>query len=472
MKRWLIAGLLLAGLSGCSDERAEQAKALEAELRTNLASLAPAGTAPGLLFETLTLTPAQSEADGFAGRLGGVVLEAGDGSKIPVGDVGFTLKPEGDNLRHYSDLTLPETISAKLADGTEFTLKLAGPSGGMTWSNAYETWVAADVATGRVEFALPAEKLTMSADSTAYTLATKEGTEGRVDQNSSFTAKGIAFDSPDASGTAASATVDSVVTGAKMAELVELNADYRKAIGAKDMKALGEVLTRMSRALGGVEVRFAAETFEQKDPVAKERFAVARSGLRFGVAGLDGAQSAIRLGFDYDGLEFAEPIDPVDDMSMLLPLGVRLDLDFQKVPTEKLIQLAAESAAETGDSPEALQLAGMMFVMGIQGALAEAGTELHIADSLIRTAEAETTIAGLLLMDPAALMGATGAVELEVAGFEKLAARIERLVGPEFAGWLRQVAVEKPKDGDKRAVFALALAPDGSVTVNGQPLPE
>jgi hypothetical protein len=162
----------------------------------------------------------------------------------------------------------------------------------------------------------------------------------------------------------------------------------------------------------------------------------------------------------------------MDDMSMLLPLGVRLDLDFQKVPTEKLIQLAAESAAETGDSPDALQLAGMMFMMGIQGALAEAGTELHIADSLIRMADAETAIAGLLVMDPAALMGATGAVELEVAGFEKLAERIERLVGPEFAGWLRQVAVEKPKDGDKRAIFALALAPDGSVTVNGQPLPE
>lgn len=474
MKRWPIAGLLLlAGLAGCGDERAEQAKTLEAELRTNLASLAPAGTAPGLLFENLTLTPAEGEEGGYAGKLTGVVLEVGDGSKIPIGEVGFTVKPEGDTLRHYSDLTFPEAISAKLSDGTELDLKLAGLSGDMTWSNAYKTWIAADVGTGRIDLEVPTEKLTASAESTAYKLATKDGAEGRVDQEGSFTAKSIAFASPDAAGTAAGLRIESTVTGAKMAELVALNADYRKAIAAKDMKALGEVLGKMSRALGSFEVRFVAETLEQTDPVAEERFAVARSGFRFGMAGLDGAQSSVRIGFDYDGLALAEPTDPMDDMGMLLPLAMRLGLDFRKLPTERVIQLATESVAQTGDSPEAMQIAGMMFFMGIQGALGEAGTELHIADSLIRTAEAETMLAGKLVMDPKALMGATGAVELEVAGFEKLAARIEGLMGPDFVAWLRQVAVEKPAaDGAMRTVFALALAPDGSMTVNGQPLPQ
>jgi hypothetical protein len=343
----------------------------------------------------------------------------------------------------------------------------------MTWSNAYKTWVAADLGTGRIDLEIPTEKLTASAESTAYKLATTDGAEGRVNQEGSFTAKSIAFASPEAAGTAAGLGIESTVTGAKMAELVALNADYRKAIAAKDMRALGEVLGKMSRALGAFEVRFAAETLEQKDPAAGESLAIATSGFRFGMAGLDGPQSSVRIGFDYDGLAFAEPIDPMDDMGMLLPLAMRLGLDFQKLPTEKVIQLATESLAQTGDSPEAMQLAGMMFFMGIQGALVEAGTELHIADSLIRTAEAETMLAGLLVMDPSALMGATGAVELEVAGFEKLVARLETFMGPDFANWLRQVAVEKPAaDGAMRTVFALALAPDGSMTVNGQPLPQ
>ena len=474
MKRMLLIGLLLlAGLAGCEDKRAEQAKALEAELSANLAALAPAPNAPGLAYQTLTLTPAESEADGFRGKIGCVEIAVGDGSKIPVGEIGFTLKPEGDDLRHYSDFALPETIAAELADGTEFSLKLAGVDGTATWSNAVQNWIDANLTAGRLELAVPGEKVTASADAGAYQLATKPGADGRADQTSSFTASGIAFASPEASGTVANLRVDADVTGARMADLAALNADYRKAVGAKDMKALSDVLARMARAIGGFEVRFAAEKIDQTDVASKEHLVVGRSGFSFGMKGLDGAQSTVSAAFDYDGLELAEAADPTDDMAMLVPTGIRLNLGFEKVPTEKLISLAGDAAASSGgETIEGLQLAAMMFVAGIQGALAEAGTELHIADSLVRTPEAETAIAGLVMMDPQAMMGATGTLEFEVAGFDKLSARLESLIGPEFANWLRGVAVEKPKDGGTRAVFELALAPDGSITVNGQPLPQ
>jgi len=474
MKRMLTIGLLLlAGLTGCEDKRAEQAKALETELRANLVALAPAGEAPGLVFETLTLTPAEKEADGFRGKIAGIELAVGDGSRIPIGEVGFTLKPEGDDLRHYSDFALPATIAAKLKDGTEFSLKLAGVGGTATWSNAFQNWTAADIDGGRLDFAVPAEKVTASAERFAYTLATKPGAEGRVDQTSSLTASGIVFDSPEAAGTIASLRIDADVTGAKMADLVALNADYRKAVGAKDMKALGEVLGKMAHAIGAFEVRFAAEKVDQTDVASQEHLVVGRSGFSFGMAGLDGAQSTVRAAVDYDGLALAEAADPTDDMAMLVPTGIRLKLGFEKVPTEKLIQLAGDAAAASGgETTEGLQLAAMMFVAGIQGALAEAGTELHIADSLVRMPESETAIAGLVMMDPQALMGATGKLEFEVAGFDKLSARLESLIGPEFANWLRDVAVEKPKDGATRAAFEVMLAPDGSITVNGQPLPQ
>ena len=475
MKRLLIVGLLLlVGLGGCADKRAEQAKALEAELKAKLAEAAPLNGAPGLQFETLALTPADKEADGFQGKITGLVLVFGEAEKIPLGEASFTLKPEGDDLRHYSDLKLPETIAAKFQDGTEFSLKLAGFGGTATWSNAYSNWIAADLAIGAIEFAAPAEKLTLTAEGAGYTLASKDGAEGRVDQTSSFTASKIAFDSPNGSGTAGKITADFSVTGAKMAELVKLNADYRKAIVAKDMAALGEVLGKMTHALGGVEARFAAEDTVQKDPAANESFALANSSFTIGIGGLDSPQSNIRVGFDFGGLAFTEPTDPNDDMGMLLPTAVRLNLAFAKVPTDKLIELAATSASGVGgDSADALQLAGMMFVVGLQGALAEAGTELQIADSLIKTADAETNLAGLLTMDPNAAMGATGTIELKVAGFDKLAERVERLASPELADWLRQVAKEETAaDGSKLAIFELALVPDGSITVNGQPMPQ
>jgi hypothetical protein len=475
MKKFLIVGLLLlVGLAGCADKRAEQAKALEAELKAKLAEAAPAGGAPGLLYDTLTLTPAAQEADGFRGEITGLVLDFGADGKLPLGEASFTLKPEGDDLRHYSDLKLPETIAAKFPGGSDFTLKLAGFGGTATWSNAYATWVDADIALGRVDFAIPSEKVTVGLESAGYKLASKDTGEGRVDQIGSFVASKIAFDSPDASGTAGKIAVDATITGARMAELVKLNAEYRKALVEKNLAALGEVLGKMSRALGGFEVRFAAEDTMQKDPVADESFALANSSFTVGMQGLDGAQSGIRIGFDYGGLAFAEPVDPADDFGMILPTAMRLNLDFAKVPTEKLIELAASSASETGgDSTDALQLAGMMFMMGLQGALAEAGTELHIADSLVKTAEAETNLAGLFVMDPQAVMGATGTIELKVAGFDKLAVRIERLAAPEFADWLRQAAKEEAAaDGSKLAVFEVALAPDGSITVNGQPFPQ
>lgn len=475
MRRLVIAGLLLlVGLGGCTDKRAEEAKALEAELKAKLAEAAPIGGAPGIDVETLTIVPAEAEADGFKGHITGLVLDLGEGGKLPLGDASFTLKPEGEDLRHYSDLVLPKVIAAKFPDGAEFTLKLAEFGGTATWSNAYANWVAADITAGALEFAAPSEKVTVTAAGAAYKLASAEAGEGRIDQSSSFTASEIAFAAPDGSGTAASMTSDFKVTGAKMAELAALNAEYRKAIVGKDMAALGTVLGKMTRALGGLDVRFATTELRFKDPVAMENFAVASSSFGFGVTGLDGPQSKIRLGFDYGGLAFAEPLDPADDMGMILPTAIRLNLDFAKVPTEKLIELAAASAGDLGgDSAEALQLAGMMFMLGLQGALAEAGTELTIADSLVKTPDAETRIAGLLVMDPTAAMGATGAIGLQVAGFEALALRLERLIGPEFAGWLRQVAkLETAADGGTTAIFDLALTPDGSITVNGQPLPE
>lgn len=475
MKRPLIAGLLLlVGLAGCADKRAEEAKALEAELKAKLAEAAPIGGAPGITVATLTLEPAAAEADGFTGKITGLVLDFGEGGKIPLGEASFTLKPEGEDLRHYSDLVLPETIAAKFPDGAEFTLKLAGLGGTLTWSNAYSNWAAADIAVGRIEFAAPAEKATVTAAGAGYKLASKDAGEGRVDQTSSFTASEIAFAAPDASGTAAGMTSDFTVTGARMAEFAKLNADYRKAIVGQDMAALGAVLGKMTRALGGFEARFGATDLRLEDPAAGESFAVASLSFGFGIAGLDGAQSNLRLGLDYGGLAFAEPLDPADDMGMILPTAIRLNLGFAKVPTETLIELAAGSAADLGgDSTEALQLAGMMFMLGLQGALAEAGTELTIADSLVQTLEAETRLAGLLVMDPNAAMGATGGIELRVAGFDKLALRVERLIGPEFAGWLRQVAkTETAADGGTVAAFDVALTPDGSITVNGQPLPE
>lgn len=476
MTRTVMAALLLlAGLAGCSDPRADQAKALEAELEAELAAAAPRDGAPGILFETVTIAPDEEKETGFKGGVTGLALDLGSEGRFPIGTVSFLLAPDGDDLRTFSDIKLPAKIEGTLPEGVDFAVSIPDAGGTAIWSNAQKIWLAADLDLGRIDVASRARKLTASAEAVRYKLETQAGPDGRSDRRSTLAAERIAVATPETSGSAGQATLLYSMTGAKLAELAKLDAEYRKAVVEKNMAALADLLRRMAQALRGFELRFEATDSAQTDAETGESLALARSGFAFGMGGLDEPQSQLRLGFDYAGLALPEATGLDADERAVLPTTLRLNLDFAKVPTAKLIDLAGSSAMEIGEGggPEAFQLAGMMLLFGLQGALAEAGTELRIVDSLVETAEARTAIAGLLTMDPQAMMGATGAIDLEVAGLDRLAARIDRLLSSELAVWLQQVAERKPAaDGTSLARFRLALGADGSFTVNGQKLPE
>lgn len=468
------AMLLLVGLAGCSDPRADQAKALEAELTAKLMQSAPKDGAPGIVFETVTIAPDEEHDTGFKGGVTGLALDLGPEGRLPIGTVSFLLHPDGEDLRTFSAIRFPTEIQGKLTNGTDFQISAPAAGGTAIWSNLQNAWIAADLDLGRIEAKSASQKLTVAADAVKYKLETQAGTDGRSDQSSSMTAERITVAAEDGSGTAAAVAVRYSMTGAKLAELAKLNAEYQKAAVAQDVATLADVLRRMTQALRGFELRFEATDSTQQDPASDEVLKLANSGFTFGMSGLDEAQSQMRFGLDFAGLTLPEAAMLDEDERAAIPSTLRLNFDLAKVPTAKLIEVAGSSAMGIGDggSPEAFQLAGMMMLFGLQSALAEAGTELRILDSAIETIDARTVIAGLLVMDPQAMMGAAGAIDLEIAGLDRLTSRIERLVSPDLAAWLKQVAVAKTaEDGTSLATFRVELAADGSFTVNGQPLP-
>lgn len=471
----LAAMLLLVGLAGCSDPRADQAKALQAELAAKLMQSAPKDGAPGILFETVIVSPDDERDTGFKGGITGLALDLGPQGRLPIGTVSFVLLADGEDVRSFSDIRLPTEIAAKLTDGTDLAIAMPAAGGTAVWSNAQDAWIAADFDLGRVELTSVSEKLAAAVDLLRYKLETQPGTEGRSDQNSSLAAEGLAVKTEEGEGTAATVSVRYSMTGAKLAELAKLNAEYQKAAVTQDVATLADVLRRMTQALRGFELRFEATDSRQTEPESTEAVKLAASGFTFGMSGLDEAEAQMRLGLDLGGVELPEAAMLSEDERAAIPSALKLNLDLAKIPTAKLIEIASSSTLGLGKDaggPDTLQLAGMMMLFGLQNAFAEAGTELRISDSAIETIDARTAIAGMLAMDPQAMMGATGTIDLEVAGLDRLASRIERLVSPELAAWLKQAAVTgTAADGSSLASFRLELTADGSFTVNGQPLP-
>jgi hypothetical protein len=148
-KFWRIGLILVIGLSACGDKKAEQAKALQQEMQDMLAK---AASSKMFTYGDVAVTP---DGDAFAVTVDKVSVTLPEVSPIDLGKIGFKLTPDGDDIRKFSDLTWPQSVTVKDTDGKEVKITTAIDHANGTWSKKLGELLSADILLKSLEASEP-----------------------------------------------------------------------------------------------------------------------------------------------------------------------------------------------------------------------------------------------------------------------------------------------------------------------------
>jgi hypothetical protein len=121
-KFWQLGLVLVICFAAWGDSRAQDAAALKQEVQDLLGKWAGSGTTKMLSYGDVTVTPT---GDAFAVTIDKIAITVPDEPPVAIGKVGFKLTPDGEDNRKFSDLSLPEVITVKSADGKETKVTLS-----------------------------------------------------------------------------------------------------------------------------------------------------------------------------------------------------------------------------------------------------------------------------------------------------------------------------------------------------------
>ena len=163
-KFWRIGLILVIGLSACGDKKAEQAKALQQEMQDMLAKAASSSNKM-FTYGDVAVTP---DGDDFAVTIDKVAVTLPEISPIDLGKIGFKLTPDGDDIRKFSDLTLPSSVTIKGADAKEVKIAMALDHANGSWSKKLGQLLSADILLKSLEASEAAGDSKMMASDVSY----------------------------------------------------------------------------------------------------------------------------------------------------------------------------------------------------------------------------------------------------------------------------------------------------------------
>src|SRR5262245_12404225 len=305
---WRIAILLLVGLAACSDKKAEQATALKQEIVDLLTKAAGDGKQKFITYGEVAVTP---NGDAFTVSIDKLAVTAPDSKPIDVGTIGFKLTPEGDDIRRFSEISLPQTIVFKGSDGKEEAkATLAIDHGSGNWSKKMGQLLSADVLLKNFELTQTAKADKVSAADVSYQLQSKDNGQGVFDQQASVGSKLITISDKDGQVAIADFKGSSNVGSAKLAELMALRAEWQKL--AESQKS-GEVLplgVKTFRLFKTMKVGLALGQSTVSAGGTK-LFSIGAFGLDFGMENVDQPKVNLSSNFRYAALSIPQLKDLV-----------------------------------------------------------------------------------------------------------------------------------------------------------------
>ncbi len=428
-----------------------------------------------------------------------MVLDPTQDASIEIGDVSFTMTPEGEAageaLYRVTDLDMPKRWLLKEGGKTSNVLTFTSYEYDALWSFALLTGLAGNFSAAGIVLETVAGEAAATLDSLRVTLDSKPAEAGRYHLDGGADARGLTIEDEKLRLELKSLGVDFEMPDYGLADRAQIwrqAAQAGKADATVGQAAFAGVLSDIWSQSVNSRIDIAAKGMKGIHPESEDVVEIDLLDIGYGIAEQNDSLSKVDLSLAQSGLRVIGPSAAADSVvAALLPADAAAVLILDRFPLLTVMNLMApfaqEAAAVEAAEDEVPELPpGVAEEMGLKvlDALVASGTSLDMTGTRIATPESEVTFKGGVIVDPAAVFVARGTVLIEAVGLDSLVKLAQqRMNDPDpkvresaigavgILGMIKTYADRDNGDPDKPVDrFQVELAANGAVTINGQPI--
>jgi len=484
--RLLYASLLIVGLAvlpACSEKGVDVDKVK----KDFIAEMDAVSGTEGHKFLGYDSVDAVADGDKAKVTIKGVKFLVPGADPMVIGDVEMHAVPKGADQYDITDGKIPGKLTFKGPQG-ELVVDIGSQSWAGLLSTKYHTFLSADAKYGGIKVSGPAlEGAVVELAEVTMKSASDDKGNGVFDQTTTGTLKTLAVTGPEGSGVFDGGDFKSEVKGAKLEDLRAFGADWQALMmgvgeGKPADRALVDRLKGYIGAVAALSTHADLAGMKVKDATGAEK--VSAEHLVIDAAGTAWDQPKAGLSFDLSlvGLTVAAAdLDPeLAKNKQFIPTLIKFGYAFDDLPTKELwsavLDLIASGAMQPGNEAAAQQ-AAQGFGMQVVQLASQAGSAFRLTNLELEAPGARLKMEGKIKSDATSPMGASGTANVEVGGLDSIADAAKQSMAPEDAagasGMFDMVRgfSNRETTADNKVVdrYAITLAPDGKMTINGKP---
>jgi hypothetical protein len=473
-KLWCVGLALVIGLAAGEGAKAQDAQSLQQEVKDFLAS-STAGSKI-VSYGNVTVTP---DGDAFAVTIDDVRLNPPDEPPLNIGKIGFKLAAEGDDIRKFSDVTVPQSLTLTGSEGKPVKVSIALDHANGSWSRKVQQFLTGDILFRSLEASEDTTNSKFQASDISYQLQSQDHGQGIFDQSGTIATKLMTVSDKDGQLSIADFKVTSEIDGAKLGEFAALRKQWQAAMTAEKtaemMPVIAKLLQLMKSAKAGVSVGQISMAMGGS-PV----FALGGAGFDLGLQGMDQPKVKINSNLYYKGMAISDLKGLVGSMGeQVVPTDVNIDLNVDDLPMSAIIDNWTKSLPETSVTDQnAMMGTGMMAAGAAVQAIQQTAVKMTISDGRLTAPGLQGSFKADVNNDANLPMGFTGTANIELSDLDALIAKGQQFASEpttgEILGVLQMMralsdhgtdAAGKPVDR-----FKITMDAQGNPLVNGKPL--
>jgi hypothetical protein len=474
-KFWQFGLILVIGLSACGDTKADQAKVLQQEMQDMLAK---AASSKMFTYGDVVVTP---DGDAFAVTVDKVAVTLPEVSPIDLGKIGFKLTPDGDDIRKFSDVTWPQSVTLKGTDGKDVKITTALDHATGSWSKKLGQLLTADILLKSLEASEPSSGSMLAASDVVYQVQSKDDGQGIYDQSGTAGAKLLTVSDKDGQFSVADLKLASAVGGAQLAELMAVRADFQKAAGSEKPGEVLPLLAKLFTLIKSMNFGFSTGQISVAtggSPI----FALGGFGFDFAMKDTDQPKVGVTSSLHYAGLSIAQIKAQVGDLGAeVLPTEFGMTLKVDDLPMAAILDAWSKTLPDTKMTDEnAMMGTGMMAAGAAIQAIQQVAVKMTVSDGKLKAPGLTGSFTADVDNDPKAPMGFTGVANVELSDLDALIAKGQQYAAEpttaEIVSMLQMMRAlaDHAKDASGNTVdrFKITMDAQGNALVNGKsPMP-
>lgn len=331
------------------------------------------------------------------------------------------------------------------------------------------TAVSARDATGKENFALPEASFGVKADGF-------DSNAGKLDMT--FGLKGLSVDD-DGKLSIGALEYHSLTNGFKVAEYVKLMEQLQGIAAHPEQppapEAMIDMFAGMLTVAAGGDSELKLQDIKYADYMGNPVFSLANAGLAGHIEGMDQPMARASLTLNHQGLTATAPDPSMQDFT---PTESSITFQLENLPIQGIIEQVRAAAPQLAGAPPDQQDMVAFMLMGIvQQAMAQAKTQLKLADWRIRSTAATLDLNGVIETSMESMMGAIANAKITVTGLDRVVDLVKQMSGPDSSdaagldvlrGYSNRTT---GADGVVTDVYDVAFTPQGQLMLNGKEFP-